>query len=165
MRELTFLSDNASAQVRATLMARELSEPLSPIRNNYNTTLARLTDGIVVQCVEYAVNENTALQRKDAFTAARAIQQDFIANTPEIHSPGIGKEFGIKMAKRILDDLCPGRNPMDLGTETVKMSNDMNLSIVHRKGIELGELFKNLIDTETRIGEILTEHLSAVKSA
>lgn len=167
MKELTFLTETASKQVEKTLVARDMSEPRSPVYATYNSTLKRLTDCIVVQCVEYTMAINPEWDRKVLFGKAREIQTEFINDTPPMNTPA-GQEFGLKLTERIFERISPNSNP--LATTAFKMTettdvNPNNCQVTTSEAIELQNLFADLVKTEARIGEILIMHLGQVRSA
>lgn len=167
MKELTFLTETASKQVEKTLVARDMSEPRSSVYAAYNSTLKRLTDCIVVQCVEYTMAMNPEWDRKVLFGKAREVQTKFINDTPPMNTPA-GQEFGLKLAERIFARISPSSNPlaMDNFRSADMMDTESgNCSVTTSEAIELQGLFANLIKTEARIGEILTMHLGRVRSA
>lgn len=167
MKELTFLTETASRQVEKTLVARDMSEPRSPVYATYNSTLKRLTDCIVVQCVEYTMAMNPEWDRKVLFGKAREVQTKFINDTPPMNTPA-GQEFGLKLAERIFERISPNSNPLATSTLTMNDITDAdpgNCQVTTSEAIELQNLFADLVKTETRIGEILTMHLGQVRSA
>jgi len=168
MNKLTFLSDTASTQVEATLTARDLSEPLSPIRSSYDTTLIRLTDPIVVECVEYAVAADAQLTRKKAFSDAHRIQSEFVRNPETSKFANDGKLYGLRMAREIFDVLLHDKNPLEMKADEGCIRANQQCApgqYVNSQGIELEKLFKILFDTQSQIATLLVEHLSYVRPA